>query len=183
MRRVEIGPEHVEKDELRIGGLPEQEIRQPLLPRGAQDQVWVGHSVGAEEAGEGGFIEGSGIQRAGLRRLCDRLGRHDNFRPRPIGQRDGQVQLRSARRRFLGRADGAGKLGAEALMLADHAQPDAFLGQRRDGMEQIKAAEKKHEVAEDEGKRWHDEVQKLTDQYTKKVDEVLVEKEKDIKTV
>lgn len=59
----------------------------------------------------------------------------------------------------------------------------AIRGVRRDGMEQIKAAEKKHEVSEDEGKRWHDEVQKLTDQYTKKVDEALSEKEKDIRTV
>ncbi len=56
-------------------------------------------------------------------------------------------------------------------------------GVRRDGMEQIKAAEKKHEVSEDEGKRWHEDVQKLTDQYIKKIDETLVEKEKDIRTV
>ena len=56
-------------------------------------------------------------------------------------------------------------------------------GVRRDGMEQIKAAEKKHEVSEDEGKRWHEDVQKLTDQYIKKIDEAVVEKEKDIRTV
>lgn len=56
-------------------------------------------------------------------------------------------------------------------------------GVRRDGMEQIKASEKKHEVSEDEGKRWHDEVQKLTDQYIKRIDEFLVEKEKEIRTV
>jgi ribosome recycling factor len=56
-------------------------------------------------------------------------------------------------------------------------------GVRRDGMEQIKAQEKKHQIGEDVAKDWADEVQKLTDQYVKKVDEVLAEKEKDIRQV
>jgi ribosome recycling factor len=54
---------------------------------------------------------------------------------------------------------------------------------RRDGMEQIKVNEKKHEIGEDVAKTWHDEVQKLTDQYIKRVDESLADKEKDIKQV
>jgi ribosome recycling factor len=56
-------------------------------------------------------------------------------------------------------------------------------GVRRDGMEQIKGHEKKHEIGEDLAKNWSAEVQKLTDQFIKKVDEVLVDKEKDIKQV
>ena len=56
-------------------------------------------------------------------------------------------------------------------------------GVRRDGMEQIKGHEKKHEIGEDLAKNWSDEVQKLTDQYVKKVDEALVDKEKDIRQV
>ncbi len=59
----------------------------------------------------------------------------------------------------------------------------AIRGVRRDGMEQIKAWDKKHEISEDDSKRWHDEVQKLTDLYVKKVDEALHEKEKDIRQV
>ncbi|MBW8269314.1 ribosome recycling factor [Caldovatus aquaticus] len=59
----------------------------------------------------------------------------------------------------------------------------AIRGVRRDGMEQIKALDKKHEIGEDESRRWHDEVQKLTDLYIKKVDELLHEKEKDIRHV
>lgn len=54
---------------------------------------------------------------------------------------------------------------------------------RRDGMEQIKAFEKKHEIGEDDARSWHDEVQRLTDQYVKKVDESLAEKERDIRQV
>lgn len=56
-------------------------------------------------------------------------------------------------------------------------------GVRRDGMEQIQAWKKKSEIGEDDAKRWSDEVQKLTDEYVKKIDVLLADKEKDIKTV
>jgi len=56
-------------------------------------------------------------------------------------------------------------------------------GVRRDGMEQIKGHEKKHEIGEDLAKNWAEEVQKLTDQFIKKVDEALADKEKDIRQV
>jgi len=59
----------------------------------------------------------------------------------------------------------------------------AVRGVRRDGMEQIQAWKKKSEIGEDDAKRWSDEVQKLTDDYVKKIDQATAEKEKDIKTV
>ncbi len=59
----------------------------------------------------------------------------------------------------------------------------AIRGVRRDGMEQTKAIEKKHEISQDDEKRWADEIQKLTDQYIKKIDEALAEKDKEIKQV
>ena len=59
----------------------------------------------------------------------------------------------------------------------------AVRGVRRDGMEQIKVHEKKHDIGEDLAKDWHAEVQKMTDQYIKRVDETLAEKEKDIRQV
>lgn len=59
----------------------------------------------------------------------------------------------------------------------------AVRGVRRDGMEQIKALEKKATISKDDEKRWADEVQKLTDQYVKKVDEALAEKDREIKQV
>jgi len=59
----------------------------------------------------------------------------------------------------------------------------AVRGVRRDGMEQIKAWEKKHEIGEDDAKTWAEEVQKLTDQYIKQIDQALAEKEKDIRQV
>ena len=59
----------------------------------------------------------------------------------------------------------------------------AIRGVRRDGMEQIKALEKKHASSQDDLARWHDEVQKLTDGYIKRVDDGLQEKDREIKQV
>ena len=59
----------------------------------------------------------------------------------------------------------------------------AVRGVRRDGMDQIKALEKKGTISQDEEKRWAEEVQKLTDGYVKRIDEALVEKDKEIKQV
>jgi ribosome recycling factor len=74
------------------------------------------------------------------------------------------------------------ELAKAAARYAEQARV-AIRGVRRDGMEQVKAWDKKHEVSEDEAKRAEDEIQKLTDQYVKQVDAALAEKEKDIRTV
>jgi len=59
----------------------------------------------------------------------------------------------------------------------------AVRGVRRDGMDQIKGFEKKHEISEDDMSRWSDEVQRLTDAYVKRIDDALADKEKDIRQV
>ncbi|MBI3891502.1 MAG: ribosome recycling factor [Candidatus Wallbacteria bacterium] len=51
---------------------------------------------------------------------------------------------------------------------------------RQDANDLIKKREKAHEVPEDLAKRGHDQVQQITDEYIKKVDEVMHHKEKDI---
>ena len=51
---------------------------------------------------------------------------------------------------------------------------------RRDGMENLKTDENKKEISEDERKRSEAEVQKLTDEQIKAVDDVLAHKEKEI---
>jgi ribosome recycling factor len=56
-------------------------------------------------------------------------------------------------------------------------------GVRRDGMDQVKGMQKKATISEDDEKRWADEVQKLTDQYIKRIDDALAEKDKEIKQV
>lgn len=59
----------------------------------------------------------------------------------------------------------------------------AVRGVRRDGMDQTKGFEKKHEIGEDISRDWQDQIQKITDQYIKRIDETLVDKEKDIRQV
>ena len=51
---------------------------------------------------------------------------------------------------------------------------------RRDGMDHLKIDEKKHEISEDERKRLEHEVQKLTDDTIKEIDEAAETKEKEI---
>jgi ribosome recycling factor len=59
----------------------------------------------------------------------------------------------------------------------------AVRGVRRDGMEQIKIWQKKHEIGEDDERDWSEDVQKLTDGYIRRIDELLADKEKDIRQV
>ena len=51
---------------------------------------------------------------------------------------------------------------------------------RRDGMDMLKADEKKHEISEDERKRLETEVQKLTDETIAEIDATAHAKEKEI---
>jgi len=92
---------------------------------------------------------------------------------------DGQIvrvpipQLTAERRNELAKAAGKYAEGARV----------AVRGVRRDGMDQIKALEKKHEIGEDEMKDWSDQVQKLTDAYIRRIDDSLAEKDKEIRQV
>ncbi|MBU7008302.1 ribosome recycling factor [Phosphitispora fastidiosa] len=54
---------------------------------------------------------------------------------------------------------------------------------RRDANDNLKSFEKEGEISEDDGKRGHEEVQKLTDSWVKEIDQVLSNKEKEIMEV
>ncbi len=54
---------------------------------------------------------------------------------------------------------------------------------RRDGMEELKKALKDKVISEDENKKSQDDIQKLTDDYIKKVDQLAQDKEKELMTV
>ena len=92
---------------------------------------------------------------------------------------DGQVvrlnipPLTSERRKELVKL--AGKLAEEGRV--------AIRNIRRDAIDTIRKQEKNHEISEDESRDSQDEIQKLTDRFTAKVDELLKAKEKDITTV
>lgn len=54
---------------------------------------------------------------------------------------------------------------------------------RRDGMEKLKQLEKKGSISKDEQHKWSSDVQQLTDNIIKDIDEVLATKDKEINTV
>lgn len=54
---------------------------------------------------------------------------------------------------------------------------------RRDGMDQIKKAEKDSDISQDDAKLYSDEVQELTDKFIKLIDETLTTKEGEIRQV
>lgn len=54
---------------------------------------------------------------------------------------------------------------------------------RRDGIDSTRKQEKNGDITEDESRDLQDKIQKLTDKYIAKIEEVLAEKEKDITTV
>jgi ribosome recycling factor len=54
---------------------------------------------------------------------------------------------------------------------------------RRDAIQHLKDALKKHEVSENDERRAHDEVQKMTDRHVADIDRLLQEKEKELLAV
>jgi ribosome recycling factor len=54
---------------------------------------------------------------------------------------------------------------------------------RRDGNEELKKLEKEAHISEDEVKKEHDEIQRITDSFVKKIDELLEHKENEIMEV
>lgn len=54
---------------------------------------------------------------------------------------------------------------------------------RREAVDSVRKQEKNGEISEDEARDLQDKIQKLTDKYIARIDELLAEKEKDISTV
>ncbi len=71
------------------------------------------------------------------------------------------------------------QLVARVKQLAE-AQKVAVRNCRRDANKALETAEKASTLSEDDRKKGQDQIQKLTDQYSKKIDELLAEKSKDI---
>jgi len=69
----------------------------------------------------------------------------------------------------------AGKLAEEGKV--------AIRNVRRDAVDEVRKQEKNNDISEDESRDLQDTVQKVTDKYVAKVDELLATKEKDITTI
>ena len=76
---IEVRPKHRHKDELGIGRLPQEEIRQPLLAGRADEEVGIGNSGCLEEGLEAFLVEGGGLDLSAKRRLRDARARRRGF--------------------------------------------------------------------------------------------------------
>src|SRR5262245_24961820 len=86
---AEVGPERVREHELGVRGLPEEEVRESLLARGADHEVGIGE-LGREEAlGEGRL--GDVLDRDAV--LDEASGRLDELSAAAVVERDPQQQL------------------------------------------------------------------------------------------
>lgn len=56
----------------------------------------------------------------------------------------------------------------------------AVRGNRRDAMDMVKQAEKDKLITEDDKKSGEEQIQKITDEFTKKIDDILAVKEKEL---
>lgn len=54
---------------------------------------------------------------------------------------------------------------------------------RRDAIEKVRKQEKSSEISEDESRDLQDQIQKITDKYTAKIDEILAIKEKELTNI
>ena len=81
--------------------------------------------------------------------------------------------LTSERRKELVKV--AGKLAEEGKV--------ALRNIRRDAIEAVRKQEKNHDISEDESRDLQDDIQKITNQFTAKIEDLLAAKEKDITTV
>ena len=59
----------------------------------------------------------------------------------------------------------------------------AIRNARRDGLESVKKIEKEKQISEDESRKQHDLLQKLTDKYIKQIDDISLNKEKEVLSV
>lgn len=73
-------------------------------------------------------------------------------------------------------------LAKEVKKLGEDAKV-AIRNSRRDQNERVKKAEKDKVISEDESKKVQDEIQKLTDNFTKEIDKTVDAKEKEVMTV
>jgi len=67
----------------------------------------------------------------------------------------------------------------QAKGMVEHAKV-SIRNVRKDGNDKIKKLEKDKELSEDESKKAQDQIQKITDEYTAKIEEAFKTKEADI---
>jgi hypothetical protein len=124
-QRPEVGPQHVAEHELRVGTLPDEEVADPLLAAGPDQQVGVGHAGGVQGVRDGALVDRLGRD-AARGQPPERV---DELRPARVVEGDVEeepIAVGRARQRVLDRlARGRRQL----LAPAEEPDPDALRAQ------------------------------------------------------
>src|SRR5215213_6551978 len=132
----EIGPQLVPEDELRVRALPQQVVRDPLLPGGADEQVRVVHLRRVEQSRE-----------LLLRVALEPPGRLDDLGTPAIVEADEQRDPAVGGRLLLRPLDPLDQLGRDPVAAADEPHPDALPVELR-GLAVDPLAEHGHEAGD-----------------------------------
>ena len=81
-----------QENEFAIGRLPHQEIRKPLLARGADDEIRVRNARGVEMAGDYVRIDAGGIERACSNLLGNEARRRGDLLAAAIIESDNEIE-------------------------------------------------------------------------------------------
>ena len=135
------------EDEFAVGRLPHQEVRQPLLAAGADDQVGIGNVRRIEIAAERIGVDRSRIALA-LRHFARQpLGGAGDFLARSVIEGDHEIELGVGPGQFLGFVQERADIGLQPFPLPDHAHAHAVAMQRRQ-IVAYEAAEQSEEIAD-----------------------------------
>ena len=122
---VEVGPELVHEDELCVGELPEQEVRDAQLAARSDQQIGVGKLWCVEIRCEDVLVDLLGVDAA----LDDPPGRLDQLGAAAVVERDPQVDARVQLGAVLHRVHAPAQLLGGAVAAADEAHAHSLLGE------------------------------------------------------
>src|ERR1700761_9635153 len=122
---VEIGPMNGNENELAIGRLPHQEIRQPLLAAGADDQIRIGNFRSVEISAKRLIVDRRRIALAFRYLGGEALSGAGDFLTRAVIERDDEMKAIVVAREIFGFLEQRADIRLQPLTLADHADSDA----------------------------------------------------------
>src|SRR5438876_7407593 len=124
---AEVGPPAVDEDELGVGELPEQEVRDPELAGGADEEIGIGHLGRVQVRGDELFVDVFRFRPA----LGDPARRLHDLRATPVVEGDPEVEAVLAGGLGFERGHALPQLLGGAVAAADEACADALLGEVR----------------------------------------------------
>src|SRR5690606_7708773 len=123
---AEIGPEHIEKYEFRVGRLPEHEIGQPEFARGADQQIGCGKIFGVEIRLENLAVEVACLEFPGGDIFRKAARSAHNLSLATIVEGNGKIELVVVLGSSFGVLDDLGNIALQAFAAANHTHTHAF---------------------------------------------------------